>query len=99
MWKGSELCLAEYGITMCEEWHSRGYTDNMGDRIVNLVQDAMYQHVWGIRNAGTPYWLGMEGFHLSHKSILIGKDPAHYQKYWPKVPPGLPYIWPPYREE
>lgn len=99
MWKGSELCLAEYGITMCEEWHSRGYTDNMGDRIVDLVQDAMYQHVWGIANAGTPYWLGEAGFHLSHQSNLISKDPEYYQKYWPKVPPGLPYIWPPYREE
>jgi hypothetical protein len=99
MWKGSELSLAEYGITMCDEWRRRGYTDNMAERIVTLVQDAMYQHVWGPTNAGAPYWMGAEGFHLSHKSNLILKDPEYYQKYWPDIPPGLPYIWPPYRGE
>jgi hypothetical protein len=82
------------GISTTHSW-----ANHPAERIVTLVQDAMYQHVWGPTNAGAPYWMGAEGFHLSHKSNLILKDPEYYQKYWPDIPPGLPYIWPPYRGE
>lgn len=100
MWKGSELQLARYGLFICAEWVKRGYNDTTADRIANLVHDALSVRVWHpVRNGHTPYWIGEEGFHLSHQSNLIRKDPEHYQKYWPSVPAGLPYIWPAYLGE
>lgn len=100
MWKGSELVLFRYALTICHEWTSRGYNDATAARISTLVEDALRLKIWNPRRNGQqPYWLGAEGFHLSHRSNLISKDPEHYQKYWPEVPPGLPYIWPPYRGE
>lgn len=99
MWKGSELILAQYGLSICQEWTGRGYNDTTADRIGVLVEDALRMRVWHpVHNGRMPYWLGIEGFHISHQSNLIRKDPEHYQKYWPTIPPGLPYIWPPYRE-
>jgi hypothetical protein len=99
MWKGSELKLVAYTLEICSEWVRRGYEDTIRLKVIDLVQDAMYQKVWGPGHMKDPYWLGIEGFHLSHRSNLISKNPEYYQKYWPEVPPGLPYIWPPYRGE
>jgi len=89
----------EYGLTMCAEWRVRGYEDNMGGKIADLCQDAMYEKIWTpANNTGTPWWLGHEGFHQSHKSNLVLKDANYYGAIWPEVKPGLPYVWPEWRE-
>lgn len=100
MWKDSELVLMQYALTMCAEWRSRGFIDNMGEQIANLVQDALYQGIWFPgKNSREPWWLKHPGLHLSHRSNLIRKDPKFYQQYWPDVSPGLPYVWPEYRPQ
>ena len=95
MWTGCELTLARYGQTMCREWRVRGYSDNTENRILELVQDALVNGVWlPGKNDEDPWWLGKEGFHKSHRSNLIRKDPGYYGPIWPDVPDCLPYVWP-----
>lgn len=95
MWTNCEVTLAKYGLAMCNEWASRGYEDNMRVRFLDLMQDGLYQGVWIPRqNDGVPWWLGSKGFHLSHQSNLVRKDPEHYRQYYPDVPDNFEYVWP-----
>jgi hypothetical protein len=41
-----------------------------------------------------PPWLGDPGFHRSHQSALVRKDPALYGPIFPDVPDDLEYVWP-----
>lgn len=84
MWRGYETALCEYGITICEEWRSRGYQDTLLDQFLNVPSAELKM----------PPWLGDPAFHVSHQSNLIRKDPGYYSHYWPTVPPTLEYVWP-----
>ena len=95
MWTGCEVTLAKYGIAICNEWANRGYEDNMRERFIDFMQDGLYQGQFQPgRNDGIPWWLGVNGFHLSHRSVLLRKNPEHYRQYWPDVPDTLEYTWP-----
>ena len=86
MWHNYSNALVVYGIAICNEWISRGYNDTCLDKINSLYnnkEDLVY-----------PDWLGDSNLHLSHKSMLIQKDPYYYKPYWPTVPDNLEYIWP-----
>lgn len=84
MWRGYEAALAQYGWVMCDEWLRRGYKDSLITRFLDLGGGKMIM----------PPWFGDSQFHLSHRSNLIRKLPAHYGNLWPDVPDDLPYVWP-----
>lgn len=83
MWKGSEQCLVEYGLTICSEWIDRGYNDTCYDKIDAFWRD--YYH--------EPEWLGDERFHRAHRSVLLQKDYEYYSKYFDE-PLDIEYWWP-----
>lgn len=89
MWKGYEVALCYYGLTICQEWINMGYKDTMTarfrDMLSNLPEDQFYE---------APSWLGQQDFHESHQSNLIRKDPDYYSARFPGTPDNLPYIWP-----
>jgi len=86
MWSKHLYQLANYGIAICNEWISRGYRDNCLKQFLEEQSK--------LEDAGVPWWLGNQGFHISHQSNLIRKLPEHYGPIFPGVPDNLPYIWP-----
>lgn len=80
MWRGYEGALALYMDTMIKEWISRGYRNTM--------------RVTGIVKAKMPPWLGDQGFHASHRSNLLRKDPTYYGKFGWSEGDDLKYVWP-----
>lgn len=86
MWAGYEKELAFYGYVICKEWRNRGYNDSL----LPWFQERMCT----IDDVEFPWWIGVVGFHESHQSNLLRKDPEHYGQYFPDVPDDLPYVWP-----
>jgi len=92
MWRQWPVCLSYYGITMCNEWRSRGYNDSMLPMFM-LAERALDD--LGIRFSGRyPEWLGDPRFHQAHRSNLVRKFAAHYGPLFPGVAPNIPYRWP-----
>lgn len=88
MWKGYELALATYGLTVCNVWRERGYQDNTG------IYFNEFLHANSEHEVVMPSWLGDRKFHASHQSNLLRKFPEHYSQFnWP-VHAHLPYVWP-----
>jgi len=84
MWNGYEYALCQYGIAICNQWIAKGYKDTLKDKFLSF----------DFENTGLPAWLGNEEFHLSHRSKLIQKLPAHYMPLFdPNTPNNLDYIW------
>lgn len=82
MWRGHEQALELYHDACIREWIRRGYVNTMALRLPPLDSVTM------------PDWLGEGGFHASHRSQLLAKDPEWYGRFgWTEVP-GLPYVWP-----
>jgi hypothetical protein len=84
MWRGFEPALALYGVTVCAVWADRGYQDSLLPFFAVRLSDGIVM----------PPWMGDEAFHLSHRSNLVRKDPAHYAPLFPGVPDNLEYAWP-----
>lgn len=85
MWRPYVPCLIHYGVIICQEWRSRGYKDTCLEKIGSFKsQEAVV----------TPWWIGEEDFHNSHKSNLLRKDYVYYSRYWPDIKDNIPYIWP-----
>jgi hypothetical protein len=89
MWRGFVPGLVEYGLESCREWTRRGYADSVADQLLDWT--AGEQPV----QAPLPPWWGWEALHLSHRSALLRKDPAHYRPIFGDEPDDLPYLWPP----
>lgn len=87
MWRGCELALLHYGLTMCREWVGRGYNDTM-------IPWYLAQIAQRSGPVTLPKWLGDSTFHISHQSNLLRKDSTYYSPLFPNVPNDLPYIWP-----
>jgi len=85
MWRGCEVALAAYGQAMCREWIGRGYNDTMLPFFESIAAASIGK---------LPSWYGDDTFHVSHRSNLIRKLPAHYSPLWPDVSAELPYVWP-----
>lgn len=90
MWRGSDVVLFVYVMTVCKQWTDRGNYDTVADIVVSLVD----KHGASKLKNRHPEWLGDPDFHLSHQSNLIRKDPGYYGKIFKGVPDNLPYIWP-----
>lgn len=98
MWAGYEEALVRYGLEMCREWTSRGWSDTVaatlrhdfaahsGRRMVRTQEELG-------RLCALPPWLGREDLHRSHRSALVRKNPDHYRPIFGDVP-ELPYVWP-----
>jgi len=85
MWRGHEGVLAIYGLTVCDEWISRGYQDTCRAKI-----DSHY--TVGVHSP--PDWLGDADFHAAHRSNLLRKKPEWYGQFGWTEGPDLPYVWP-----
>lgn len=83
MWRGYEQSLINYGLTVCQEWTRRGYSDSVSGKLA-LHKDYSAQ----------PPWFGNEEFHASHRSNLLRKDPVWYSRFSWSESSDLPYIWP-----
>lgn len=89
MWRGWEHLLVDYGLAVCTEWVRRDYMDTRAERIAQFDVQFHAQ-----RDGRTPWWLGNEQFHLSHRSNLVRKMPGWYGPVWPNTTDDLPYVWP-----
>jgi hypothetical protein len=87
MWRGCELPLAQYHQAIVEEWMARGYEDTTWQKFMDVLG-------YKARRGHTPFWLGDERVHKTHRSNLLRKDPVHYGKFgWSELPNYL-YFWP-----
>jgi hypothetical protein len=100
MWRGYEEALTRYGLEVCAVWCESGAADTCAVKLTEEYRQSL--GTGGVRTqeelsaAGDlPPWLGDEALHRSHRSALVRKDPEHYGKQFPDVPPDLPYVWPP----
>lgn len=92
MWDGYEYALAQYGLSICAEWISRGFKDTCYDKIMDVLNELtkadFYPRIY-------PHWLhDNDGLITSHRSNLLRKDPAHYRQFWPDLRDDIPYFWP-----
>lgn len=99
MWAGYEEALTRYGLTVCAVWCATGRQDTCATTLrADLHRTMGLADVRGQRELADtddlPPWLGADDFHLSHRSALVRKDPAHYRARFPGVPDDLPYVWP-----
>lgn len=98
MWRGYEEALAAYGLAVCREWCHRGHADTCDAKIrreLAALGTADIRDQAQLERAGRlPPWLGDEGYHRSHRSALLTKDPEWYGRFFDDVPLGLPYVWP-----
>lgn len=85
MWRGYEMSLRNYGMTICDEWFRRGYKDTCKLKLAHMVLP-IHDRV--------PHWLGDPAFHAAHRSNLLRKDPTHYGRFGWAEPNDLPYLWP-----
>jgi hypothetical protein len=81
MWAGYEDALKLYSNLMVEEWIRRGYRNSM--EIYDITGSTIK----------SPWWLGIEEFHASHRAALLAKDYPHYSKYGWSETPCINYVW------
>ncbi|MDQ0754024.1 MSMEG_6728 family protein [Arthrobacter sp. B3I4] len=92
MWMGHVPALTMYGLAMVDEWTARGGEDTTRDRILEFAPQAAHPDY--AAKIQMPYWLGDPGFHLSHRSRLLAKDPRSYTEAFAGTDPDLEYVWP-----
>ena len=88
MWRGFVPGLVAYGLASCREWAARGYADALAPQLLDWTGGT--EPV----DPELPPWFGVEELHLSHRSNLLRKDPAHYRPLFGDDPDDLPYLWP-----
>lgn len=99
MWKGYEEALGRYGLTACEVWTERGFSDSCAAtiaadlRAAGIAQIRSYEEL--AANDALPPWLFDEAVQQSHRSSLLRKDLEHYGPLLPPdTPRDLDYLWP-----
>ncbi|MDR7301812.1 MSMEG_6728 family protein [Haloactinomyces albus] len=99
MWAGYEEALTRYGIEICRVWCSTGRSDtcasSLREDLARATGLTTVRTQDSLATAGElPPWLGDPGFHRSHRSALLRKDPEHYRRWFTDVPSDLDYVWP-----
>ena len=92
MWRGYTPALVCYGLTCVEVWRERGYGDTTAAQIAEFAPEVSTASQPDLEREGLlPSWLGNEVLHRSHRSKLVGKDPARYGPLFPDAQrrPGL----------
>lgn len=84
MWRGYEQALVNYGLTICEEWLSRGYKDTCYDKISAYYKTGRIVY---------PQWLGGK-IHTTHRAALLFKDFTFYSQFGWSETPAYNYYWP-----
>ena len=87
MFKGYELALVSYGLTVCREQIRRGFEDTCFDSILNVFSYDESKIVY-------PPWLGDDRFDRAHRSNLLRKNKEHYSQFNWSEPDDIPYFWP-----
>jgi hypothetical protein len=80
-WRGFSAALRRYRNAMIREWVRRGYRNTMP-----LSASGGSPRM--------PPWLGHRGYHLSHRSNLLRKEPAWYAQHGWRIRSDRPYLWP-----
>jgi hypothetical protein len=94
MWRGFVPALVGYGVAVCREWRRRGYADSVLPSLLAFTGGRVPEEEQLWERDLLPPWLGDGALHVSHRSALVRKDPAHYEPVFPGTPGGLPYVWP-----
>ncbi|PZG21758.1 MSMEG_6728 family protein [Nonomuraea aridisoli] len=99
MWTGYEEALVRYGLEMCARWCAMGRPDTCaatmtGELAELLGTDRVRTQAELAADGELPPWLGDEKLHLSHRSALLRKNPAHYRPLFGDAPDDLDYVWP-----
>jgi hypothetical protein len=95
MWRGFVPALVRYGLDVCDAWEARGRADATRAALLGFTAGRVPDTGQLRRTGQLPPWLGEEAVHVSHRSALLRKDPAHYRRFFPTEPDDLPYVWPP----
>lgn len=94
MWRGFVPALVGYGVAVCREWRRRGHADSVLPSLLAFTGGRVPEEEELWERDLLPPWLGDGALHVSHRSALVYKDPAHYGPLFPEAPGGLPYVWP-----
>ena len=103
MWRGHELALYEYIMTMVREWVSRGYNSTIGDKATETIRVA-HENVLLPNHLvdDQPQWLldpdKMKAIASTHRNALLWKNYSHYSQFgWSEdtgtKPKTYEYIW------
>lgn len=90
MWKGYEISLCEFGLTVCEQWVDRGGID----KYIPLFLQHMEWAANGDFRMSKPNWFGDEAYHLAQQSFLLRRSRQYYSRFFPDVRNDLPLVWP-----
>lgn len=102
MWRGHELALYEYIMSMVKEWKQRGYKSTIGDKATETIRVA-YENALLDTNPTKPDWMTdtvrFERIAASHRRALLVKEYSWYSQFhWAEDPGTQPtdyeYIWP-----
>ena len=80
-WRGFLPALEYYLFAIEQECHKRGFKSHLSSIKLPLFWD-------------TPWWLGYEPYHASHRASLLLKFPEHYSKFGWDEEPKMEYVWP-----
>jgi hypothetical protein len=79
-------------------WTKRGFGDSCAATIKSDLAAAGVTEIRSYSSLAAedrlPPWLFDSALQRSHQSALVRKDPEHYQRFFPDVPPDLDYVWP-----
>jgi hypothetical protein len=97
MWRGFEVAVSTYGLTMCQVWVDLGRADTCAATITTDLRSAGLGGPVSEEDLDAtllPPWWGDPRLHSSHQASLVRKDPTFYRPQFPDVDPEMPYWWP-----
>ncbi|WP_375390234.1 MSMEG_6728 family protein [uncultured Amnibacterium sp.] len=95
MWRRHVPALTAYGLATVRAWTDRGYTDTVGDQLLEFAPQVAGVPQERLADDGLlPSWIGDPAVHESHRSRLIAKAPEYYRPLFPGTLEDLDYVWP-----
>lgn len=101
VWRGHEKALCYYGLLICQEWASRGFTEDCGKQIADIGSTFPW--------TGWPDWIEDSEVHLHMRQSLRYKEVVdnanwiaqekmskvswRYRNLWPDVEAIYGYVW------
>lgn len=102
MWRGHEMALFMYVISMVHEWINRGYKSTIGDKAIATIRVAIDRKLISDEITSPPWLENTELFEQiasSHRLALLNKDYEWYSQFgWAEdtgvKPESYEYLWP-----